>query len=307
MTDHPTFSDDDLSLALDGDADAELLARIEADPEARARLEALRAAAALVATPVDPLDDRTVDDLISTAVDTPVAPATPRRSSAGSRRATPWLVAASVIVLMAVGLSLVWAGRGTEEDQAGASRTAADASQELSDGAADAAFSEDGAGADAGAGSSANTADAEESEAAPSGGHGSATTIPTNPTEGLPVVFLGDYPSGEALRQATATSFAEALAASDTTATFGGSDPDPDATGRSRSEPSAASVDRCAQQLQVALSLASDPLQAGYATVDDRDVLVYEFATTSAQDGSETTLVAAVGKDACDEVVLFER
>lgn len=296
MTEHPTITDDDLSLALDGEAGPELLARIEADPVALARLDAMRAAAAQVAAPVDPLDDATVDQLVTNALATPVAPARP--VAAGPRRATPWLVAASVIILMAVGLSLVWAGRGTEDDQAGASRTAADSSsQESSADAADSSFSESGGGIGAGS-----------TEAAPSsGGHGSATTIASNPTEGLPVVYLGEYPSGDALREATATSFADALPTSETAPSFDGADPPPDTATRSRSAPPEAAVDRCAQQLQITLSLETNPLQAGYATVDDRDVLVYEFAATSARDGSETTLVAAVGQDACDEVVLFER
>jgi hypothetical protein len=294
MTDHPTISDDDLLLALDGEADAELLARIEAEPGATARLHAMRADAARVSAPVHPLDAGVVDELISTALDTPVAPA--RQADAGRRRATPWLVAASVVVLMAAGLSLVWAGRGTEQDQAGAGQSAADATgQDASDGAAESSFEESSAATDAGA-------------AAPSsGGHGSATTIAANPTEGLPLVYLGDYPSGAALREATATSFADALRSSDTTATFNGADPPPERTTPSRSAPPEAAVDRCAQQLQITLSLETNPLQAGYATVDDRDVLVYEFAATSVRDGSETTLVAAVGQDACDEVVLFER
>lgn len=299
MTDHPTPTDDDLSLALDGEADPELLARIEADPDATARLDAMRAAAGQVATPVEPLDGATVGALITTALDTPIAPE--RRASGGPRRATPWLVAASVIVLMAIGLSLVWAGRGTEEDQAGASRTAADAeaSQELGeggDGAAESSFSESGSG---------NAAD-EPATAPGSGGHSSATTIAANPTAGLPVSFLGDYASGADLREATAASFAEALSSSGSSATFDSPDPQNRNT-RTPTAPSEASVDRCAQQLQVALSLKTNPIQVGYATVDDRDVLVYEFATTSVADGSETTLVAAVGKDACDEVVLFER
>jgi hypothetical protein len=253
----------------------------------------MRAASARVAEPIDPLDEATVDQLVTTALATPVAPDRP--VAAGGRRATPWLVAASVISLMAVGLSLVWAGRGAEDDQAGASRTAADSSsQEAGDGAADSSFEESSA---AGGG-----------EAAPSsGGHGSATTIAANPTEGLPVVYLGEYPSGDALREATATSFADALASSDTAASFDGADPQSETASRSRSAPPEAAVDRCAQQLQITLSLETNPLQAGYATVDDRDVLVYEFAATSARDGSETTLVAAVGQDACDEVVLFER
>ena len=53
--------------------------------------------------------------------------------------------------------------------------------------------------------------------------------------------------------------------------------------------------------------MKAPPVQTGYATVDDEPVLVYEFATTSARTNKETTLVAAVGVKACDEVVFFER
>lgn len=297
MTDPTTPTDDDLSLALDGAADAELLARIEASPGAQARLGELRAAAALVSTPVEPLDGDTVDDLVAAALDAPVAPLV-RSSSRGNRR-TPWLVAASVIVLMAVGLTLVWAGRGTEDDQASADRTSAESVQK-SDGEADSSFAEssDGGGS------------AAESSPLP-GGHGAPTTVPpaTANTVDLPVSYLGSYPDGDALREATATSFADALRASDSTAAY-------DSSGRGSGQeqsramakvPSDASVDRCAEQLQITLSLKAGPIQTGYATVDDQPALVYEFAATSARNGKETTLVAAVGADACNEIVLFER
>lgn len=295
MTDDPTPTDDDLSLVLDGEADDELVARVEADPAARARLEQLRRTAdALRSSSVPPLDGDVVDELIATAVDAPVAPTRP--ASAGRSRATPWLVAASVIVLMAVGLSLVWAGRGDDEDQAGATRRTTLASAETSSDApeADATFGDaSGAGA---------------SEAAPLGGHGAPTTIApqdASRTMDLPVVLLGSFASGAELREATASSFTPS-----TTAT-GSSPADGEATGdqaRDRAAPpSDAAVDRCAQQLQVTLSMEAPPTRVGYATVDGKDVLAYEFATTSARDGKPTTLVAAVGVEACDQVVIFER
>ena len=301
MTDHSTPTDDDLSLAHDGEADAELLARIEASPEAQARLEQLRAASRLVGNaPVPPLADGTVDELIATALDTPVAPA--RRTSTTSRRrgAAPWLVAASVVLLMAVGLSLVWAGRSSDDDQASATK---------------ASESADGIEA-AGGGSVADSASpsAEERTAAGMvpGGHGAPTTTAaaTGSQAVPPIVYLGTYPSGDRLRAATASSFTEALDASGSPLEFG--DPDPGAGGEEINRtmpapPAQTAVDRCAEQLQITLSLEAGPLQTGYAVVDDTDVLVYEFATTSARDAKETTLVAAVGADACDEVVLFER
>ncbi|MCU1372331.1 MAG: hypothetical protein JWO77_3525 [Ilumatobacteraceae bacterium] len=302
MTDPTTPSDDDLSLALDGEADAELQARIDASLEALARLEELRAAAAQVAAPVAPLDDDTVDTLITAALDTPVAP--PRVAARRRRGATPWLVAASVILLMAVGLSLVWAGRGSEDDQAGASRTAS-GQQDTSagDGDAESSFS--------GTGSSSAEASDPPADAATPGGHGSPTTVVPSSSAELPVLYLGSYDDADELRTATATSFADALKASGTALQYDTTEPADEQTGATtRTEadmPSAKAVDRCAQQLQVTLSMKAGPLQTGYATVDDRSVLVYEFAAASARDGKETTLVAAVGVDACDEVVIFER
>lgn len=303
MTDLPPLSDDDLSLALDGEADAELLARIGASPEAQARLEDLRAAQALLASSgVPALDDGVVDELIANAVDTPVAPV--RVGSRGHRRAAPWLVAAAVIVLMAVGLSLVWAGQSDDQDQASASLTSQEASagKSADDEAADSSFS-DGAGG-------GSTADPLTDPL--TGAHGSPTTIAPAPGESasVPVVYLGAYESGADLRAATATSFALALQTSRSQPSYEAPDPGaPERQGLSADVPPAqASVDRCAEQLQVTLSLKQAPIQTGYATVGDRDVLVYEFATTSAKDADrETTLVAAVGADACDEVVIFER
>ncbi|HWJ60692.1 MAG TPA: hypothetical protein VNS19_01885 [Acidimicrobiales bacterium] len=298
MTDPHPLTDDDLSLALDGEADAQLLARIDADPAAQARLEELRAAAQLSGAPVPPLDDDVVDDLIARAIDTPVAPVVTgtRRSS---RRAAPWLVAASVVLLMAVGLSLVWAGRSSDDDQASAARDATEAAADTSGAgsAADSSFSE-----------SADTGSAAADGVA--GGHGSPTTVaPSTSSASVPLLYLGSYASGDDLRAATADSFTDAWK-DNGELTFDDPDTESDRTqGRSMADPpSSASVDRCADQLQITLSMEGAPVQSGYATVDGKDVLVYEFATASAKDADrETTLVAAVGADACDEVVFFER
>ena len=307
MTDHTTPTDDDLSLALDGEASPELLARIAASPEAQARLDQLRAAADRVAgSTVPPLDAGTVDGLISTALDTPIAPS---RGASTGRGPAPWLVAAAVILLMAVGLTLVWAGRGSEDDQASArfdsvGQSISSAESSGSD-QADSSFSES-------AGKSGTAESTGEQTASPAGGHGSATTVVADSgASDLPLVFLGTYPSGNRLRAATASSWADAVEDSDSPLTYSGSTTTPDGGAGRRgmvpAPPADESVDRCAQQLQVTLSLEDGPVQTGYATVEDDEVLVYEFATTSARDGKETTLVAAVGVDACNEVVIFER
>lgn len=293
MTDRPTIPDDDLSLALDGEADPELQARIDASPEAQVRLGALRAAADRVAAGPAPLDADQVDDLIATALDAPVAPVARRTRRQG--RATPWLVAASVIVLMAIGLSLVWAGRNGDDDQASAKMgdVAAESSGSGS-AAADSSFTEGGS----------STADPSEAPAA--GGHGSATTVARSTTSAsLPLLYLGSFDSADALRAATASSLADAWKASGSKVAY---QSDTSTTDRSTgSAPAPESVDRCGDQLQVTLSTGSAPIQTGYATVDGKEVLVYEFAAVSARDGKDTTLVAAVGTDACDEVVIFER
>ncbi len=108
----PPPSDEDLSAVLDGEAGLGLIARVEADPRARARLTALRdALASLRSDPVTPLDQKTVDHLIATAI----SPAQGEVSSLPPRvsRQTPpsWLIAAVVLACMAIGLGLVWSGR----------------------------------------------------------------------------------------------------------------------------------------------------------------------------------------------------
>ncbi len=278
MTDQPTpLTDEELSAALDDQADASVAARVAASPEAHARSAELAAAAALVANAAVPeLPATAVDTLINGALDVPLAPAAPRRESRGPR---PWLVAAAVAALAAVGLGLVLSGRGASEDHASRSS---------------------GAGNDV---AESTTAGDGELDAAPeafdtaseSGSIAGSDTPSTLATVGvLPVVDLGAFADGDALREALATSFPTEAARN----TTGSS---------SRAMPADAAVTRCGDQLKVTLELESDPLNAGYATVADSPVLVYEFAAPSFADGSPTTLVAAVGEAACDQVVLFER
>ena len=276
MTDDRTpVTDEELSAAIDGEADPEVIARIDRDPEARARFEELRAAADRVAgLPPVALPDDAVDRLVAGALDVPVAPPAPAR---GTPRTT-WLVAAGVVLLVGLGLVLVFTGRGGDEDLASSG----------SDGSFDtvgSAIDEDGAGADAAPEASA--------EADASSGQAATTTAPSDEASDAGVVDLGAYASGEELRAALATSFPATATANRVEG--------------ARAAASTAAIDRCAEQLQVTLGLDDGPLQVGVATVDDDDVLVYEFATTATDDGSPTTLVAAVGTDACDPIELFER
>lgn len=279
MTDDRTpLTDEELSAAIDGEADADVDARIEADPRARARRDELAAAAERVAElPTPALAAVDADRIIAAALDAPAAPAAPARS----RPTTTWLVAAAVILLVGVGLTLVFAGRAGEDDVA-------------STGAAESFDTVGNEVDDAGAPSAAPEPEsAEHLSGADVAADGQASTT-TGPAaeETAAVVELGDFASGADLREALATSFAEAARSSSA-----------DATDR----PAPTSIDRCAEQLQVTLELADGAQQVGIATVDGDPVLVYEFATTATDDGSPTTLVAAVGVDACDPIELFER
>lgn len=273
------FSDDELSLAIDGELDADRAALLEADPVARARRDALAAAAARVGTAVEPLDATAVDQLIAAALEAPLAPSAPPRTTRGPQ---PWLVAAAVVALVAVGLGLVWSGRGTQSDQAsfqtvGNSISAADEATESGAGSGR-------DGAEEAAGSMAETAPEASTD---------TSSAPTTTAPGLPVLpdalALGEFASGDELREALADAFPAS------------------AQPTSAEVPSAAALERCATQLQVTLDLAGDPLRTGFATVDGRAVLVYEFEAPAFDDGQPTTLVAAVGSDACDQVAIFQR
>ena len=128
--------------------------------------------------------------------------------------------------------------------------------------------------------------------------HGAAPTTTTSPSlnttsGGEEVLDLGTFASGAELREALAEVFPGAAFSAD--------------DGATRSRASDDAVARCAEQLRVTLELADGPQRVGIAVVDGQDVLVYEFATVATDDGSPTTLVAAVGIDACDPIELFER
>lgn len=283
MNDPTTPTDEDLSAAIDGEADDTVVARIAASPAASARQAELQGAADRVAaSSVPPLDPDTVDRLIGEALDTPLAPV---RAERRPRKLAPIAVAAAVIVLMAIGLTLIWAGRGVESDQA--------SSTAKSDQVASTIAPESALAADAG-GSSAPK---------PSAGTGSASTSKSGSTSDYTVSgvqFLGSFPSGAKLREATAVSLDKATALQDIARANGTAD-------TSTKVPTDKALSRCADQLQVTLSMKAGPTATAYALVDGDLTLVYEFASTSAKDGTPTTLVAAVGATACDPVIIFER
>lgn len=283
MTDqHPPLTDDELSAHLDGVDDGNVAERLDSDAAGRERLERLdRARRALATATVDPLPPDVADRLVATALegeDPVVVPIAPRRP----RRAGPpgWAVAAVVAVLLGIGLTLVWQGRNADDQQTAGGRTTAD---------------ETVAGRDAGRSAADLTepevADASETDAllpdhgAPT--EGAPTTIA--PAPGTATVALGTFPDPDALRESLATTFPTTSA---TTA-------DP--------APSDAALARCAKQMRLTLSLDAGPTHQGWATVDGEQVLVYEFPSRSFTDGSPTTLVTAVGAEACDQVAIFQR
>lgn len=312
MTDRAPITDEDLSEHLDRRAAPDVAARIAADPNAQVRLEALRnASRALADTPIRPLDGATVDQLVSRALlasddqgtpdgDHPATavtalPSGPKAADAfggdvasgglaltahQARRMPPtWLVAAAVILVVALGIGLVVSGRDTRgNDQA--VKTAA---------------TESTAGNQ---GSASNSTDATSSDAAAAGQaseHGAASGAAPSTTQGpafsaARAVDLGTFATPRALRTALADRF-----------------PDAPATASSGGAPATTALQRCGTQVAVTLNLKSDPLRVGYATVEGRQVLVYEFASTSFTDQTPTTLIAAVGNQSCDPVVTFER
>lgn len=301
----PPLSDDDLSALLDGEAGPDVAARAQADPAALARLDALRGAAAAVrAAPVTPLPSATVDDLVARALavadeapagpddvvatTTPVgddggaeaivAPLRPRGGAAGVPR---WLVAAAVVLLVAVGLSLVWSGRddGTETATTNQALERADDA----DGSGGGSATEGEGSADQGDDAAAQEELVPSSPAPPSAGE--------SPSRGVEVTDLGEFATLDELRSSLATSFPTDL----------GAVADADA-------PSGAAVLRCQQLMVEVFALEGEPTAIGQATVDGQPYLVYEFDAVSAADGTTpTTFLTVNDPTSCDAVRSFER
>lgn len=277
MTSTPTspFSDDDLSADLDGEVAPEVRAAIEADPAAVARRAELAGARAAVgAATVPALDPTTVDDLVGRALEAADDGTVVPLARAGARRRgpAPWMVAAAVLLLMAAGLALIYTGRDAEQT---AMTAGDDAATTLVPEAADGARPADDLAA---------SELPQHGAAVPEAGV--ATTIDPND-----VGFLGAFDDPAALRTAAAAQLVASTEA-----------PPSDAE-----EPSVASLDRCDQQLRAVLETEETSIERGWALVDGETVLVYGFERPAFSDGSPTTVVAAVGIAACEQVVLFER
>lgn len=298
MTDpRPPLTDEDLSAVIDGVADPELVERVRSDPGARARADELHAAGeALRAAPLTPLDPATVDALITRAVggaatdarpDPVVTPLT--RPPAPRRGPAPWLVAAAVVALVAVGLSLVWSGTRTDDEQF------ATAGDEIADVAADGADGADGdtmaapeAEASTGRAESDDLAAEDTLDALPHGGVPTTAGAAGNESAVLP--DLGSHATPADLRTALRDGFPDDL---------------PLTSGTPVDSPTRGAVDRCRTQAMVTFDIDEPASAEGVARVDGRLVLVYEFDDAEIVDGN--TYVIARGPDACDPVLDFQR
>lgn len=298
----PPVSDEDVSAVLDGEADDALAERVRR--EAPDRLQAVEAARRLVAEArVEPLAPSVVDDLVAAALAGAqtdgddagadadeagdaahelaadhddggvVAIPAPRRPA---RRLPAALVAAAVIALLVVGLGLIRRGLDSSDedtaarfDKVGSSITADEAGGKA-------------AGAEASSASDL-AADASTTTVALPGLTEPATAA--SPPDPVTVTYLGTFPDADALRRALAQG-------------------PPAAAERGVAR---AAVDRCQQQVATVLSLEDPPLSVGQAVVGGRSVLVYTYAYSVADDPTVTRLVSAVGQDACDPVLTFQR
>lgn len=281
MTDETRpVSDEDVSSVVDGLADDDTAARVRA--QAGARLTAFEDSRRLVGEAgVAPLPADIVDELVANAVaaltdeakddvsstESITTPQQPVRDRA--RTAVPaWLVAAAVVVMMAIGITLIGTGRNNETASkftTVGSSISADDSRAAEESAASAPS------ADAGAAATTTVA------GATAGSVSDATSV----TE------LGDFADPDALRVALRVGFGALDAPS-------------------RELPTVV-VERCQSQAEVTLALTGDPTNVGVATVAKREVLVYVYPYQVDDHPDVTQIVVARGRDACDPVLTFQR
>lgn len=287
MTDpHAPLTDEDLSAALDGQADPSVVARLGADVQAQARYRELEAARDLMAgQPVVPLPSETVDSLIAQALaaaddtwsDDPsttadggvVAPIAFARS--GARRGGPpvWAVAAVVVALVAVGVGLVWSGKDSGGSSSG-DMAAGPTTPELD-------ASED--------------VPAEPNSAAPHGETPPPTVQPEPPVPAT-LIDLGDFPTKGELRTFLADSFPQTgqLTALD-------------------EMPTTATVKRCADQMATILGgegIDPRPIRRAFVRIDGDANLAFEYELLEPTDEG-VSLVTVVDPAACDPAFTFLR
>ena len=306
-TDHPPFDDLDLSNLLDEEVPDHIAARLEADPAAQARLDQLRAVRDLVAgTEVPPLSGDQVDDLIAAALaagdhtgpaavdDRALADVVPVPRSRRTGGVPPWVVAAVVVVLVGLGLSLVWMGRDGGDagdnmafEEIGASIAVEDSAAD-GDGAggADNRLYESDAAASAGAAELAPEAtDAEDGAA--------TTTAPSGAPDGAPtLVNLGEFPDADALREHLREGFPE----------VGENGPLPE-TGV---DDDLTAAFRCLGKVDGLFEPTGEPTDVGLAIVAGDPAVVYDLPYRT-DEGRDTTIVIAVDEVSCIPVLSFQR
>jgi hypothetical protein len=290
MTSTPSPLDDDLlSSVLDGDADAATVARIAADPSASSRLSQLHdAQGMLAASSVPPLGDDVITAMIDSAVQTTSEHDDQEPDRDGvvpipSSRTGPvpgWLVAAVVLILMGIGLTLVYTGR----DQAEVAFNAVGSSIGTSD---------DGSGdlADRGEASAVAPDAAAPAESEAAGAEATTTASAGSETsDDVPVLVpLGDFTDSDALRVHLRDGF-----------------PQPDESTPPSSEADLDAAFRCLGKVDAMFNTDGDPVNVGLATVAGDRTVVYELPYET-DDGTATTLVLAVGELSCIPVLGFQR
>jgi hypothetical protein len=321
MTDPPEpLTDEYLSASLDGEAtspEGEASApddasarpavdRIASDPAAAARHEQLREAARVIGRDVAPLADEVVDDLVTEALASadqdqddnadpdPEDVAVPVRT--GRRRSGPplWSVAAALVVLVALGLSLIY--RGTSGDRHGETATTASTQPAT---ATESAASPTSSVSGSKARSKSNTTDGAatnfdavnpDATGPQLSGSGSSPVPQAKQVAPKgPVLDLGEYASKDALRQATRKGFPKALPL------------------RHSVQVSLAQVVRCAGLIDNSPLPVRQRITQAAATVDGTAVLVYQYKATPSSSGAPRTLIVTMGPAACDpELVFFQ-
>lgn len=283
----PPLTDEDLSAYLDDEVSPEVRARIEGDPKARERAQVLgRARDALRVAPVAPLSDDVVDSMIGRAIqeldspdDAPVAPPASiqqRRRGRTSQSAT-WMVAASVVALVAIGIGLIWSGVESTE------------TTDTADVAADAPTDTEGQAA------------RQSPEAVEEGATADAIfeERPAASLEPAQVVDLGSHDSDAALRRSLAGGFAPDAdpVPADEVATEAALAPTPITVGQ---------LDSCIQQLGVRHGHDAEITDVGVAGVDDERYLVFDMVVEDDEAGDH--LVAVVSVDhGCSPLITFYR
>ncbi len=312
-TELPPLDDLDLSAVLDGEADEAVLERLSADPAAQARLGQIEAVRALVATaPVPEPSADQVDALVATAIAAadidPTSGAhgapndtrsgaehltgtTPVPASRRSRAVPPWLVAAAVVVLVALGLSLVWMGRDADTqvafDQVGASIDSQATSGADAGASRNESFDDDAEAPDTAAAEMAPDALLED---APSGAP--TTTGPRSGADVPTLVHLGEFSDVDALREHLREGFP--------------ADPSDGSLPETGIEDDLAAAFRCLGKVDGLFEPAGDPTDVGLAIVDGQPNVVYDLPYVT-DEGRETTLVIAVDEVSCIPVLAFQR